>query len=383
MVRFLKLFWEMISWQNTHSLNISLPLSLTQYICICIEHKVWKILLYFKHTHLVVDSASTKVYLHFRTEYKKGIFFLLRKVFDQGEGSRKNLARGLKDKSKNPFFESNEHGESLLTVTARKGNLEILKFLLEHGGDLSVHDTTRMYPIHTASLYGHNSLIGHMLNNNVSINLSGPKGNTPLHYATMNSKPATVEYLIRMRANINAQNHEGQMPHHIAKMCQNKAVKQLLEDAMREKVSKAQPKHPRVALPKEFANKLTKVEDKVERQQEEISSIKEKTNEHEQKITEIETDYKAAQDERFGAIMLKLENIESKYEDTGSLVRQDMNKKPGFMTMPQEMATPTSYARKPLPKYTSKWKTYITVTKFGCFSNINSFISWAQFHKGS
>ena len=239
-------------------------------------------------------------------------------------------------------MENNENNESLLTVSSRLGNLDVLKFLLKHGGDLNAHDKRMMYPIHTAAFYGHNPLVEHMLNNHINISMPGNKGITPLHYATINRKIATIEYLIRMGANVNARNHAGKKPYDYAKEGKHKDVLTLLEDAMiknigksfektrQEAENKSVPKivHEEISLVRQNIEHQAKKIDDLKKEQKreaqqvkkEIESIKDKAEEQDQKITRIETEYTEVRDTYHSQIMEQFEQMkrhqETMYEYT-------------------------------------------------------------------
>ena len=258
-----------------------------------------------------------------------------------GTNHWKALAQGL-EKAKNPFLENNENNESLLTVSSRLGNLDVLKFLLRHGGNLNVHDKRMMYPIHTAAFYGHNILVEHMLNNHININMSGNKGNTPLHYATINKKIATIDYVIRMGANVNARNHAGKKPYDYAKEGKCKQALRLLEDAMIKTVGTSFEKVrmeaenkpvPRIVheeisrVRQDIEHQAKKIEDikkvhkkEAEEVKKEIESIKDKAEEQDQKITRIETEYTEVRDTYHNQVMEQFEQMkrhqEAMYEYT-------------------------------------------------------------------
>ena len=247
-----------------------------------------------------------------------------------------------------------------MTVSSRLGNLDVLKFLLRHGGNLNVHDKRMMYPIHTAAFYGHNILIEHMLNNHININMSGNKGNTPLHYATVNRKIATIDYLIRMGANVNARNHVGNKPYNYAKEGKHKDVLRLLEDAMIKTIGKLFEKareeaenkplprivHEEISLVRQnIEHQARKIEDmkrehKKDAQQvkKEIESIKDKAEEQDQKITQIETEYTEVRDTYHNQIMEQFKQIRHEQETMYEYTYMHKVIPPAGMPHPQSMA---------------------------------------------
>ena len=263
-----------------------------------------------------------------RTDNKKSIFYLLKKAYEYpGTNYWKTFAQRL-DKAKTPFLESNESNESLLTVSSRLGNLDLLLFLLRHNGDLTEPDKRNMYPIHTAAFYGHDVLVRYMVNHEISINMPGNKGNTPLHYATVNRKIATIEYLIVLGANVNARNHAGKKPYDYAKEGRFKKAMQLLQDAMTKTVGKpfdmVRRETENNPVPRLVQEQISLVRQDMEHQKKEvkkdIESLKDKTEQHDQKITEIEMDYTQVRDTYHSQLMEKLERLERqpepKYEYT-------------------------------------------------------------------
>jgi ankyrin repeat protein len=106
-----------------------------------------------------------------------------------------------------------ETGDSLLIMASKKGNTQIVKYLLEKGVNINIKNKHGNAALHMASHNGHEEVLKALLEKGADINLSNTKGNTPLHLAAYKGQKGIVEILL---ANINceksAANQQGYTP---------------------------------------------------------------------------------------------------------------------------------------------------------------------------
>lgn len=93
-----------------------------------------------------------------------------------------------------------------LIEASRKGHLEIVKLLIQHGANVNVVEG--MYtPLHVASVYGNLEIVKELLNNErgveININWKDNLGITALHEASVRCHFDIIKYLIKNGADIN------------------------------------------------------------------------------------------------------------------------------------------------------------------------------------
>lgn len=112
------------------------------------------------------------------------------------------------------------------------GNVEILQYLIEHGG---VFDDKYCYhcgpPIIEAVWRGNIKMVEYIIKLGEDINAKSERGDTALHLAIYRDYEEIVKLLISHGANVNIKSDEGETPLHSAAYCYNiEIVKLLLEN---------------------------------------------------------------------------------------------------------------------------------------------------------
>jgi ankyrin repeat protein len=106
-----------------------------------------------------------------------------------------------------------ELGDSLLIMASKKGNKQIVEYLLEKGVNINLTNKNGNAALHMAAHNGHEEVLKALLEKGANINLSNTKGNTPLHLAAYKGQKGIVEILL---ANINCEksvfNQQGYTP---------------------------------------------------------------------------------------------------------------------------------------------------------------------------
>ncbi|RDW75101.1 hypothetical protein BP6252_06243 [Coleophoma cylindrospora] len=113
---------------------------------------------------------------------------------------------------------------------SHNGHINIVKLLLEKGADVNAADKDSCSPLYWASQDGQIDVVKLLLEKGASINTAEHTGWTPLHRASEDGHVDVVKLLLEMGANINATGMNGKAPLYIAsKNGHGDVVKLLLE----------------------------------------------------------------------------------------------------------------------------------------------------------
>lgn len=93
-------------------------------------------------------------------------------------------------------------GHTLCHWVAKKGDVEMLEMLHNHGADLSQpsEDENKMHPIHWAAASGQIGVMRYLLSNGVDANVTDASGCTPLVLAAQDGHAAAVVFLLQNNA---------------------------------------------------------------------------------------------------------------------------------------------------------------------------------------
>nr|KAF6488693.1 ankyrin repeat domain 31 [Molossus molossus] len=98
--------------------------------------------------------------------------------------------------------------ESPLHLAVRRGNLSLMKVLIESGADVNLKDNTGWTPLHKASTEGSNDIIVELLKAGANVNCENLDGILPLHDAVANNHLKAAEILLQHGANPNQKNQK-------------------------------------------------------------------------------------------------------------------------------------------------------------------------------
>lgn len=110
--------------------------------------------------------------------------------------------------------EKNYAGITPLTVAAEKGNMEIIKMLVEDGkADVNDKSSYGVTPIISASAAGQGEVIEYLVSKGANVTVKDDMGKTPLLYAVHFDQPKAIESLIKFdNAAINLPDNSGNAP---------------------------------------------------------------------------------------------------------------------------------------------------------------------------
>ncbi|XP_019945749.2 BRCA1-associated RING domain protein 1 isoform X2 [Paralichthys olivaceus] len=110
------------------------------------------------------------------------------------------------------IMKKNHKGETLLHLSAIKGDLEAVKELLDQGADPNLKDNAGWTPLHEACNLGHMAVVEALISKGALLNTPGYENDSPLHDAVRNGHPAIVKLLLQLGASQNVLNLHGKRP---------------------------------------------------------------------------------------------------------------------------------------------------------------------------
>uniref|UniRef100_A0A8C6QRH8 RAMA domain-containing protein n=1 Tax=Nannospalax galili TaxID=1026970 RepID=A0A8C6QRH8_NANGA len=127
-------------------------------------------------------------------EHRKDQNFKKSKKFLKAACSQVNTAR---------IHKRNAKGESQLHLASRRGNLSLVKSLIESGADVNLKDNAGWTPLHEASNKGFSDIILELLKSGAKVNSENVDGILPLHDAAVGNHLKAAEILLEHGANPN------------------------------------------------------------------------------------------------------------------------------------------------------------------------------------
>lgn len=95
-------------------------------------------------------------------------------------------------------------------IAAADNNIQRVEEFLSSGSfTANSKDQNGYTPVHAAAEYGHLDLVRLLIEKGGNINIQDNDGDTPLHAC---EQPGVAEFLVKLGANLNAANKEGQTP---------------------------------------------------------------------------------------------------------------------------------------------------------------------------
>nr|XP_040129359.1 ankyrin repeat domain-containing protein 31 [Ictidomys tridecemlineatus] len=142
------------------------------------------------------EKMNTETYMSPNIqEHKKGQNFRNRQNFLKVTYNQEMKTAGINKR--------NVRGQSRLHLAARRGNLSLVKVLIESGADVNLKDNAGWTPLHEASNEGFNDIIVELLKAGANVNCENIDGILPLHDAVASNHLKAAEILLQHGANPN------------------------------------------------------------------------------------------------------------------------------------------------------------------------------------
>lgn len=122
-------------------------------------------------------------------------------------------------------------GNTAILYAAYRGNIFIVRSLIECGADVNVTSNKGLNVLHMAAQGNNpNIIIYFKTKYNMSVLSKDSQGNVPLHWACYNSSEEAINFLLSYMDDINIQNNEGKTPLHVAVFTEKPSlIKKLLK----------------------------------------------------------------------------------------------------------------------------------------------------------
>ncbi|XP_004593412.2 ankyrin repeat and EF-hand domain-containing protein 1 [Ochotona princeps] len=150
------------------------------------------------------------------------------------------------EKGANPNAINSSTGRTALMEASREGVLEIVRGILERGGEVNTFDNERHHAAHFAAKGGFFDILRLLFAYNGDMGLIAMNGNTPLHYAAMGGFADCCKYIAQRGCDLKWKNLEHKTPKAVAKDGGFKAASKEIRRAERiaNKLAKPGVKNP-------------------------------------------------------------------------------------------------------------------------------------------
>uniref|UniRef100_F6X0G0 Ankyrin repeat and EF-hand domain containing 1 n=1 Tax=Monodelphis domestica TaxID=13616 RepID=F6X0G0_MONDO len=150
------------------------------------------------------------------------------------------------EKGSNPDAINSSTGRTALMEAAREGVIEVVRGILERGGDVNAYDNERQHASHFAAKGGFFDILKLLSAYNGDMGIIAMNGNTPLHYAAMGGYADCCKFIAQRGCDLKWKNLEHKTPRNVAKESGFKAASKEIRKAERldKKLSRPGVKNP-------------------------------------------------------------------------------------------------------------------------------------------
>lgn len=119
-------------------------------------------------------------------------------------------------------------GETVLHWSAREGDYDLTKLLIQSRADVNVEDSDGDTPLHWAAIKGHGKIAELLVRGGADVNTRNIDRDTPLHRAVANDHHHVVSLMLRHDSDVNSIDDAGNTPLHLAAARANKLINLLI-----------------------------------------------------------------------------------------------------------------------------------------------------------
>ena len=122
-------------------------------------------------------------------------------------------------------------GNTAILYAAYRGNIFIVRSLIECGADVNIVSKKGLNVLHMAAQGNNPNIIIYFKSKyNISVLSQDSQGNIPLHWACYNSSEEAINFLLSYMDDINIKNNDGRTPLHVAVFTEKPSlIKKLLK----------------------------------------------------------------------------------------------------------------------------------------------------------
>ena len=173
------------------------------------------------------------------------------------------LKKFTKPRLKSYINKADIFGNTAILYAAYRGNIFIVKSLIECGADINITSKKGLNVLHMAAQGNNPNLIIYFIKKyNISVLSQDEQGNTPLHWACYNSSEEAINFLLSYmtdKKDINIKNKEGKTPLHISILTEKPSlIKKLIKRGADINIKDKEGK-----TPIDLAQEITGVESRV------------------------------------------------------------------------------------------------------------------------
>ncbi|XP_074065554.1 ankyrin repeat and EF-hand domain-containing protein 1 [Macrotis lagotis] len=129
----------------------------------------------------------------------------------------KEMCMRFLEKGANPNAINSSTGRTALMEAAREGEIDVVRGILERGGDVNAYDHERQHASHFAAKGGYFDILKLISAYNGDLGIIAMNGNTPLHYAAMGGFADCCKFISQRGCELKWKNLEHKTPRNVAK----------------------------------------------------------------------------------------------------------------------------------------------------------------------
>ncbi|XP_051831881.1 ankyrin repeat and EF-hand domain-containing protein 1 isoform X1 [Antechinus flavipes] len=129
----------------------------------------------------------------------------------------KDVCMRLLEKGANPNAINSSTGRTALMEAAREGEIDVVRGILERGGDVNAYDNERQHASHFAAKGGFFEILKLISAYNGDLGIIAMNGNTPLHYAAMGGYADCCKFITQRGCELTWKNLDHKTPRNVAK----------------------------------------------------------------------------------------------------------------------------------------------------------------------